>query len=92
MYSMLLSYPTVSSDHEAHEYSTTNIRPPKDRKKGYDEHEICDIMEHLSDQESSHKTTTTAATTITKTTAHRQLPRPGMKILGLPKLKKPMKK
>ena len=88
MYSMLLSYPTVSSDHGAHEYSTTNIRPPKDRKKGYDEHEICDIMEHLSDQESSHKTTTTATTT-TKTTAPSQLPRSsGMKFLGLPKLKK----
>ena len=69
------------------------IRPPKDRKKGFDEHEISDIIECLSDQESSHKTTTTATTTITKTTAaHRQLPRPGMKILGLPKLKKPMKK
>ena len=88
---MLLSYPTVSSDHGAHEYSTTNIRPPKDRKKGYDEHEISDIIEHLSNQESSHKTTTTATTT-TKTTAHSQLPRTGMKFLGLPKLKKPRKK
>ena len=91
MYSMLLSYPTVSSDRGAHEYSTENIRPPKDRKKGLDEHEIIDIIEHLSDQESSHKTTSTATTT-TKTTAHSQLPRTGMKFLGLPKLKKKPRK